>query len=100
MILRTVSTIRSKVSSDRLSGWGPSHLRARLPAMFTQQRAPMRSARASRAWHSAIASRCSRRSGLMGLLQAPTSAITTSARSAARRNARTVWRSAASSTGQ
>ena len=56
----------------------------REPAMFTQQRAPISSARARRSLQSASAeSRCPS-SGLMGLLQAPTSAITRSASSAAR----------------
>ena len=54
-IWRVMVTIISKVSSVRSSSDGPSHFVPREPAMLTQQRAPMRSARCRQAWHFSMA---------------------------------------------
>ena len=75
MIERVVSTIMSKVSWVKFLGEGPSQSSPREPEMLTQQRAPMRSARANCCWHFSNAALRSSSLGLIGLLQAPVSAM-------------------------
>ena len=67
--------------------------------MFTQQRAPIRSARSSCRLHFSNAAHRSSSSGDSGLLHAPTSAITTSASCAAPSNARITSDDASGPTG-
>jgi hypothetical protein len=101
MISRAVSTISANVSSVRLSGWGESHTPPREPARLTQQRAPTRSASASRVLEYSIAAARSASSGLIGLLpHEPISAITMSACAAASAYARTSSSEASSGSGQ
>src|ERR1035437_7167243 len=79
MILRAFSTQASKCLGDRLSGCGPNHeVGLNEPAMSTQHRAPIASAKArpsvnvSRFWRRLAGSASSR------LHQRPTSEMTTS----------------------
>ncbi len=83
MIERVVSTIRSKASCVKFFAEGPSHTSLSEPAMLTQQRAPMRSARANCVRHFSNAAFRVASSMLIGLLQAPTSAMMMSALRAA-----------------
>ena len=86
--------------SVKSAGSGPSHFAPREPAMLTQQRAPTRSASVRQARHFASAASRVATSGLSGLLQAPTSAITRSCSAAQRTKARTSASAASGASGQ